>query len=325
MEKGIVLYMDSLNIGDDIQGYAASKLIDDDFEVLDRENLNNPDIKGPVKLICNGWFMDQPGNWPPTPNIDPLLISFHIGKFNTVKKALLKPELKPYYQKHGPIGCRDFETLRLFKSMKVDAYYSGCLTLTLPKSHAVRSEEILVVDGIINNLLQPEYAKKVLLKLIPQSYHKQVKFLTHVRSNNKISAEQRLKDAELTLDKFARAKLVITSRIHCALPCLALGTPVFFVDFGYSRQRNRDRFEGILNLMHTVKPNLPFHGSRRIDKILKLFGFHKLFLHNVKPLSINWNNPDPNPEHHLDLVKQLKMTVADFLKNHDQENDKLKT
>lgn len=35
--------------------------------------------------------------------------------------------------------------------------------------------------------------------------------------------------AHLLLDIYARAKLVITKRIHCALPCLALGTPVILL------------------------------------------------------------------------------------------------
>ena len=32
--------------------------------------------------------------------------------------------------------------------------------------------------------------------------------------------------AKNLLNKYASAKLVITSRIHCAIPCLSLGTPV---------------------------------------------------------------------------------------------------
>ncbi|WP_264821067.1 polysaccharide pyruvyl transferase family protein [Acinetobacter schindleri] len=32
------------------------------------------------------------------------------------------------------------------------------------------------------------------------------------------------------LEKYSTAKLVITSRIHCALPCLAMGTPVIYIN-----------------------------------------------------------------------------------------------
>ena len=48
MKKGIVLYLNSLNIGDDIQGYAAACLVGDDFEVIDRESLDAPDTEEPA-------------------------------------------------------------------------------------------------------------------------------------------------------------------------------------------------------------------------------------------------------------------------------------
>src|SRR5690606_10070852 len=41
---------------------------------------------------------------------------------------------------------------------------------------------------------------------------------------------ERAEEAQKLLDVYSQASLVITSRIHCALPCVALGTPVIFVD-----------------------------------------------------------------------------------------------
>ena len=38
-----------------------------------------------------------------------------------------------------------------------------------------------------------------------------------------------LREAEALVREYARAGLVVTRNIHCALPCLALGTPVVFV------------------------------------------------------------------------------------------------
>ncbi len=313
MKKAIVLYLDSLNIGDDIQGYAAAQLAGDHFVVLDREHLDNPDYKEPVKLICNGWFMDQPQHWPPAKNIVPLFISFHLGKYIKVKKSLIKPVLAPYYQEFSSVGCRDYETLRLFKKIGVDAYFSGCLTLTLPPSTAERNDDILVVDPFINNLLDDDYAKKLIYKMVPANQHSQIKFLTHVRKMSNLNAEERLAEAEEILNFYSRAKMVITSRIHCALPCLALGTPVFFMDVGYSRKSNRDRFEGILELFHVLKPNLPFHGNRRRDKVVKFFGLHKRFISSVKPLPINWELPEQNSTAYKVLANNLKQRVTDFL------------
>ena len=314
MKKGIVLYLDSLNIGDDIQGYAASMLAGEDYIVLDREHLDEPDDKEPTKLICNGWFMDQPQHWPPATNIEPLFISFHIGKHKLVKQSIIDSSLKPYYEQFSPIGCRDYETLKLFKQLDVDAYFSGCLTLTLPKSTAKRNNTILVVDPFINNLLDEDYIKDLIYKLIPESYHSQIRFMTHVRKNNNLSFQERLKEAEELLAIYGSARMVITSRIHCALPCLALDTPVYFMDVGYSRKSNRDRFDGILELFHVLKPNLPFHGNRIRDKVIKFFELHKLFLPSVHHLRIDWDTAEANPQRYKKIAKDLKNRVVDFIK-----------
>ena len=53
--------------------------------------------------------------------------------------------------------------------------------------------------------------------------------------------------AQALLNHYQSAACVITSRLHCALPCLALGTPVFVVDAfkdqtRYSRHCSVDEF-----------------------------------------------------------------------------------
>lgn len=61
--------------------------------------------------------------------------------------------------------------------------------------------------------------------------------------------------ADELLQKYTRASLVITSRIHAALPCIGMGTDVVFVngsglvDGSY---RTAGRFGGLVELMHTA-------------------------------------------------------------------------
>lgn len=55
-----------------------------------------------------------------------------------------------------------------------------------------------------------------------------------------------LRIAEEHVKAYARAKLVITSRIHCALPCLALGTPVILVRTKF----DADRFKGLFDFFN---------------------------------------------------------------------------
>lgn len=58
------------------------------------------------------------------------------------------------------------------------------------------------------------------------------------------------------INKYAKAKLIITSRIHCALPCLGVETPVLFVNSNKLDQgvrRSGGRFGGLINLLHTLR------------------------------------------------------------------------
>lgn len=59
------------------------------------------------------------------------------------------------------------------------------------------------------------------------------------------------------IHKYANAKLVVTSRIHCALPCIGLETPTIFVNSeklenGFSRGGSGGRFKGLIDFMNTI-------------------------------------------------------------------------
>ncbi len=88
---------------------------------------------GVTKLILNGWFMWFPENFPPSEDILPLFVSFHIVP--SIAERLLTPITIEYLKKYGPIGCRDHYTRDLLLSKGVPAYYSSCLTLTLGKKY----------------------------------------------------------------------------------------------------------------------------------------------------------------------------------------------
>ena len=68
--------------------------------------------------------------------------------------------------------------------------------------------------------------------------------------------EAKMNYAKMLIKKYSKAKLVITSRIHCALPCLAIETPVIFVNsnnLNQGKTRSGGRFGGLIELLHTVK------------------------------------------------------------------------
>ena len=63
----------------------------------------------------------------------------------------------------------------------------------------------------------------------------------------------RLKEAERLVRLYSRAKLVITSRIHCALPCTGLETPVIFLKMANDIPESACRMGGILDFLNVVE------------------------------------------------------------------------
>lgn len=80
--------------------------------------------------------------------------------------------------------------------------------------------------------------------------------------------------AKTLLKKYAASRFVVTSRIHCALPCVGIGTPVIFVDAAHFQEKasSRGRFDGNLEFFNTVTyvknkllMNRNFHVDDKID------------------------------------------------------------
>lgn len=67
-----------------------------------------------------------------------------------------------------------------------------------------------------------------------------------------------LEQAEYRVLKYSKAKLVVTSRIHCAIPCLGLRTPTIFVihedmnDKGV-KFNTPGRFDGLTDFFRIIK------------------------------------------------------------------------
>lgn len=80
-------------------------------------------------------------------------------------------------------------------------------------------------------------------------------YVTHCVAKELIPTQNsRFKLTKELLTTYSLASLIITSRIHCALPCLGLQTPVIFVDSEeISNIRSPNRFEGLIELMRTMK------------------------------------------------------------------------
>ena len=290
-----LLSYDTLNLGDDVQALAALRLMPRADCLVMRDGLSEfrapPDTR--AKIILNGWFMGSK-SWPPPETLDPLFVSFHLGQyryseyFNRIERSFLFARTQrhfmlgdkslAYFKAHEPIGCRDLATLEALQAEGIKAYFSGCLTLTLkttPKSE--ERKDIIIVDP---NLDIPE-----LFRAIPSALRSRVVYLTH-QTDLRAPVALRMNTAADLLERYAQAHLVITSRLHCALPCLALGTPVLFIPPGHDLRR----FEGIAELL-----TIPKVQDRRIAE------------------TIPWENPVPNSSAYRAIADKLEATCQNFL------------
>ena len=316
---GVMIYpaTPKYNVGDYVQSLAARQYLPSVDTFVEREKLSAYE-GDPVNMIMNGWYIHDTSAWPPSPKINPLFVSFHINSHAV--DGILTDEGVSYLKKHQPIGCRDFHTERLLLEKGVDAYYSGCLTTTLDidfKS-TVKTDKIYFADPLfqlpnwekmnyskkafVKGILKGEFLKfstrdNILKSLFSENLLNKAEWIPHKLSGSH-SEERRFKEAEDVLKKYASAKFVVTSRIHCALPCLAVGTPVIFLNFGFDQKMDLCRFEGITNLFNTINLDSP--------------GIIEANLH-LPTGKIEENFKFENPDRYVEFASKLKEKAAAFV------------
>lgn len=177
----------------------------------------------PVNFIFFNAFYGEK-NLVLSPKIIPIFLGIHIinGNFNEAEWD--------YFKKYAPVGCRDEGTLSVFRSKGIEAYLQGCITVTFPKRNKGNYDKIYFVD-----------VPQSLEEFIPDGIAKNAVRLSHEIYGD---IERWLKDEECASIKeymekrFSlyknTASLVVTSRLHCAAPCMAMGIPVIFACEEYS-------------------------------------------------------------------------------------------
>ncbi len=231
-----VIWASTHNIGDDVQTLAAINLLkkqgvsEEEIVLIDRERLSLYDGP-PVRVIMNGWYSHNLNMFEPPANIYPTFISFHVNDLRLISRY------KEYFQKHAPIGCRDEATVEHFKAAGIDAYFSGCLTLTFDESVEPREGTYLVdmPPGV-------DYLEYHGNNLKPWASSTKVAHEFDEGDPMRFQPQVRLKFAQQVLDQYRRAELVLTTRLHCGLPCRAFNTDMVFINAAYERD---PRFAGL--------------------------------------------------------------------------------
>jgi hypothetical protein len=259
------------NLGDEIQTIAALRFLPRVDSWVAREELHQFSSKERHKIILNGWFLHRPERWPPSNSLCPLMISFHLTR--EIEEGLNVRMLPPsatvlhsrqglsFLRRNAPIGARDLDTLEQLNSVGVDAYFSGCLTLTLQSSQSALDRRNVYAVDVPNEVYEH----------LSKGYDGPITRLSHFDRESQPSV--RFKRAAALLRNYASAKAVITTRLHCALPCLALNTPVLFIEDAMDSYR----FNGLRELL------------RRASKSEILLDRHDFDLRSPPPNHNKWH------------------------------------
>jgi hypothetical protein len=207
------------NIGDDIQTVAVAQHLPHVDFLLRRGELNR--YAGPeCILVMNGWFKPELEDWPPSEAIRPIFFGFHVQE--RAREAMARHV--DYLKRHEPIGCRDRGTMKLMKSLGVDAYLSLCATLTFEPSARRKPESLFLVDAKLDSIHHS----------IRRTHGLTSRIVSHSFGN--VNTETRMAYAEQLISTYREtAGMVVTSRIHCAMPCVAMGIPVVYIGKKNSR------------------------------------------------------------------------------------------
>ncbi|MBD5356208.1 MAG: polysaccharide pyruvyl transferase family protein [Bacteroides sp.] len=297
-----------INIGDYIQALASAQFYPSIDGFIQREGLKEYNDED-SKIIMNGWYMHNAAHWPPSKKIHPLFIAFHINI--SQREKMLSSESISYLKKYEPIGCRDINTRDMLLEQGVNAYFSGCMTLTLGYKYksTSRNNKIYFADPYVFVSKKLSYylpkipfflykfrkiakiSKKWYGGLTLQGLIKSTLFLQtysqlfdeDILINSEFVSQagtkgwpdkdtELLKLAETLVTQYAQAPLVITSRIHCALPCLGLETPVLFTMAKDTSVFSGCRLGGLKELFNIIEwndgkliPKFPLKGKLSIN------------------------------------------------------------
>jgi lipopolysaccharide biosynthesis glycosyltransferase len=288
------------------------KFADASTPPLVQQNATIPDDGRRVQVFFNAWWGTPTMTWPPPQYIDPISLSMHFQPrpeiqnkvmelpeqesdaiipetpswikraVNSVHHFFVKdeqnapfqlPSVAPYLRSQAPIGARDTKTLKFLRDNGVQALFSACMTMTLSLPKVKRDGSVLIVDVNATNQLQG---------LVPDSVLEGSTFMTQKLLGD--DADDKVLRFALAFERllaYSRARLVITNRLHVAMPCVALGTPVIFVHGKSLPGGGGNRMDGLDVFMHQMREGEPL------------------------PADFNWEDPPVNPRGD-DFKKQVK-------------------
>ena len=235
------------NLGDYIQTIATEEAI---RKCTNKETTFEYVLRGALTehpggtCVMQGWYEHRKLNFLPGPDTRPVWIGTHLC---AEVRNLLIALYNTSSIKFSDIGCRDKSTLTFCRSLGLSAYLSRCLTLTLPRredTEAALADTTYLTDcsdDIIEHL--PANVKDKAKRVTQRNYPTE---------NWKDWRESR-NAAEQLLEEYRKhARLVVTTALHCAQPCLAMGIPTIFIKPGYDEEERFSSMDGLIT-MYTIE------------------------------------------------------------------------
>jgi hypothetical protein len=311
----------TFNIGDCVQSIALKYLYNkigiknEDIVEINKYDISSYDGSEYVILpLCNSHNGTREyGVLPVSNKIIPVFTSFNL--FTKELDNGMIDNLKSY----EPIGCRDEQTMINMRNHNILAYMTGCITAILPK-RPIRNRKNKTFFVDIPDSLN---------KFIPDKLKKNCEYLSHLIpiESDSFDDNEVKRMNKIAIDRLEQYKneatLVVTSRLHCAVPCMAMGIPVIIAannypfNFGWVDRflpvHTSNDFDSInwnpkIVEYEDVKQRLVYNFGREIidkHRCNKKYNISELYENRVKG---RYNN------YYLDILDDLKCELGDNLK-----------
>jgi len=255
MTQAGVFTFGTMNLGDEMQSYAALAHLDRVHTFLDRDRLSGYQSDADTTCIFNSWFLIGDDHGRPAPRVKPIWHGFS-GWKETIHGDWI-PYLQEQASLHGSIGCRDLYTAEFLETMGIRTHWTGCLTLFLGHALPARDRErkgVLFID------VPPEAEQFIPADIVRRAE----RFSMFVPPDIVNRPLDRWAMVARIADLLSRAELVVTRRLHVALPAASYGTPVIAIPDPTISFADR-RFTGFDLIVPTVYLDKIESGLKRID------------------------------------------------------------
>jgi hypothetical protein len=242
--KNAIFGYSTPNVGDDVQALAAALLLPSVDAYVNRDALDQVRLSERHRVVMNSWFAVKRYRAVPSSSLSPIYHGFCVGR-----PELLNDTWEAEWRSRGSIGCRDRYSVDTLRQRGIAAHFTGCLTTFMGGffEQPAKREGVVFVDV-------PEGVQHH----IPRELQDRAEFVT-AEIDKGLSQVERWYAAAKLLDRLRTAEMVVTRRLHAALPCVGFKTPVTV--YLENDIKNRRRFGGSDEILPMI-----FHdGEEPID------------------------------------------------------------